>query len=88
MFAPMSARFASLCSRNGISAVATETIWAGETSMYSTSFGAGDDGLAERRAAEHLLVDELAGLVVDRLRGLRDRELRLLGGIEIDDLVA
>ena len=33
MFAPISARFASLCSRNGISAVATETICAGETSM-------------------------------------------------------
>ena len=33
MFAPMSARFASLCSRNGIKAVATETICAGETSM-------------------------------------------------------
>ena len=33
MFAPMSARFASLCSRNGISAVATETICAGFTSM-------------------------------------------------------
>ena len=33
MFEPMSARFASLCSRNGISAVATETICAGSTSM-------------------------------------------------------
>ena len=33
MFAPISARFASLCSRNGISAVATETICAGATSM-------------------------------------------------------
>ena len=40
MFAPMSARFASLCSRNGIIAVATETICAGETSMNSISFGA------------------------------------------------
>ncbi len=39
MFAPISARFASLCSRNGISAVATDTIWAGATSMKSTSFG-------------------------------------------------
>ena len=36
MFEPISARFASLCSRNGISAVATETICAGDTSMYST----------------------------------------------------
>ena len=33
MFAPMSARFASLCSRNGMSAVPTETICAGFTSM-------------------------------------------------------
>jgi hypothetical protein len=40
MFAPMSARLASLCSRNGISAVATDTICAGATSMNSTSFGA------------------------------------------------
>ena len=39
MFAPISARFASLCSRNGISAVDTETICAGETSIRSTSFG-------------------------------------------------
>ena len=39
MFAPISARFASLCSRNGISAVATETICAGATSMNSTSLG-------------------------------------------------
>ena len=36
MFAPISARLASLCSRNGISAVATDTICAGDTSMYST----------------------------------------------------
>ena len=33
MLEPMSARFASSCSRNGIIAVATETIWRGETSM-------------------------------------------------------
>src|SRR5947209_1605915 len=39
MFAPISARFASLCSRNGISAVATETICAGATSMYWISSG-------------------------------------------------
>ncbi len=39
MFAPISARLASLCSRNGIIAVATETIWAGETSMNWISFG-------------------------------------------------
>src|SRR5213082_2957838 len=40
MFAPISARFASSCSRNGMSAVDTETICAGATSMNSTSFGA------------------------------------------------
>ena len=39
MFAPISARLASLCSRNGIIAVATETICAGETSMNWISFG-------------------------------------------------
>ena len=33
MFEPMSARLASSCSRNGIIAVATDTIWRGETSM-------------------------------------------------------
>jgi hypothetical protein len=39
MLAPMSARLASSCSRNGMSAVATETICFGETSMKSTSSG-------------------------------------------------
>ena len=33
MFEPIRARFASSCSRNGIIAVATDTIWRGETSM-------------------------------------------------------
>lgn len=33
MFAPISARFASSCSRNGIIAVAMETICRGDTSM-------------------------------------------------------
>ena len=52
MFAPMSARFASLCSRNGISAVETDTICAGETSISSTSFGRRGHGLALGGAAE------------------------------------
>ena len=51
------------------------------------SFGLGGDRLALLRAAEHLVVEEPAGLVVDRLGGLRDRVLRLLGGVEVDDLV-
>ena len=33
MFAPISARFASSCSRNGTSAAATDTVCIGETSM-------------------------------------------------------
>ena len=39
MFEPISARLASSCSRNGISAVATDQIWVGETSIRSTCFG-------------------------------------------------
>ena len=39
MFAPIRARLASSCSRNGIIAVATDTVCRGETSMYSTSSG-------------------------------------------------
>ena len=35
MFEPMRARFASSCSRNGISDAATDTICFGDTSMYS-----------------------------------------------------
>ena len=43
----------------------------------------GRDGLPSARAAEDVVVHEFAGLVVDALRGLRDRVLRLLGGVEI-----
>ena len=39
MFEPIRARFASSFSRNGMSAVATETICFGETSRYWTSSG-------------------------------------------------
>ena len=39
MLAPMRARLASSCSTKGISAVETETICFGETSMRSTSDG-------------------------------------------------
>ena len=39
MFEPMSARFASSFSRNGISDAATETSWFGETSIRLTSSG-------------------------------------------------
>ena len=39
MFEPMSARFASSCSRNGISDAATDTSWFGDTSISLTSSG-------------------------------------------------
>ena len=39
MFEPIRARFASSCSRNGMSEAATDTICIGDTSMYSTSAG-------------------------------------------------
>jgi hypothetical protein len=39
MLAPISARLASSCSRNGTSAAATETVCIGDTSMKSTSAG-------------------------------------------------
>ena len=43
MLEPISARLASSCSRNGISAVATDQIWVGETSIRSTSLGAAEE---------------------------------------------
>ena len=39
MFEPISARLASSCSRKGMSAVATDQIWFGDTSIRSTSLG-------------------------------------------------
>ena len=48
--------------------------------------GGRDHRLALGGAAQHLLVLEPA-VLVERLRGLRDRALRFLGGVEIDDLV-
>ena len=39
MFEPISARFASSCSRNGMRAAATDTICFGDTSMYWTLSG-------------------------------------------------
>ena len=39
MFEPIRARLASSCSRNGISAVVTDQIWFGDTSIRFTSFG-------------------------------------------------
>ena len=44
-------------------------------------------GLARAGAAEHLLLEELARLLVDPLGRLRDREQRLFRGVEVHDLV-
>ena len=45
------------------------------------------DVLAGQRAADHVGALELAGLLVDRMVGLRDQALLLLGGVQVDDLV-
>ena len=87
MFEPMRARLASLCSRNGISAVATETICAGFTSMYWTRLGSASTGWPPGPAAEAGGVDELARPLVHGLVRLGDGELLLLGGVQVDDLV-
>ena len=50
MFEPISARLASSCSRNGISAVATETICFGDTSIISISSGGASSNSPLRRA--------------------------------------
>ena len=47
MFEPINARFASSCSRNGISDAATDTICAGATSMYWIL--SGDDSMNSLR---------------------------------------
>ena len=48
MFAPISARFASLCSRNGISAVETDTT-AGRRDVHELDLRRGGDRLAESK---------------------------------------
>jgi hypothetical protein len=85
MFAPISARLASSCSRNGISAVATETICLGETSMSCTLSGGSVDvffGVAR----DDLVGGDLA-VRVDRRVGLRDDVLVFAVGREVADLV-
>src|SRR5438552_749528 len=89
MFAPMSARFASLCSRNGISAVATETICAGAERREPPPVREPGERvglvheLRELRGAEELLQRRDHGPDVDdRLR--RDR-VDVLGGHPLAD---
>src|SRR4051794_37825132 len=82
MFEPISARFASSCSRNGMRAVVTDQIWFGETSIRSTSFGEGDVALADAA------VDRALELAVLRHLGVRlgDHLLALLGRVVVHDL--
>src|SRR2546423_171852 len=90
MFAPISARFASLCSRNGIRAVATETICAGATSMNSTCFGAAVTASpgAERREPAPMREPGERVRLVHELRQLRGAEELLQCrdyGSDVDD---
>ncbi len=103
MFAPMSARLASSCSTKGISAVDTETICFGETSIRSTSAGETKSisdvvpyevVAAPTRtpvpcgtATDEDLLLGEAARVVERRRRLGDDVLLLLVGGEVDDLV-
>ena len=49
MFEPINARLASSCSRNGISAVVTDQIWVGETSISVTCLGGTATASSSRR---------------------------------------
>ena len=75
-----------------MSAVATDTIWRGETSMKSTSAGIFSSGSPKsprgaHHAAQDLRIEELARLRVERLVGLGDDVPLLLIGGEVVDLV-
>ena len=86
MFEPISARFASSCSRKGISAVATLTICFGETSMKSTSVMG--RSLKVWRVRHATCCDREMTFLVDRRVGLRDRVLVLLVRGEEHDVIA
>ena len=62
MFEPISARLASSCSRKGISDVATDQIWVGETSIRSTCFG--DTATTSPSRARHSTRGPLSLLVL------------------------
>ena len=85
MLAPISARFASSCSRNGTSEAATDTICAGDTSMYwMRSAPTRIDSPASTRG------DQVAGqlaVLVQRRIGLGDDVLAFLDGRQVVDLI-
>ncbi len=85
MFEPISARLASSCSRNGISAVATlDDLLGRDVHVVDLVRAAPRERVAEAR--RDALVDEVT-LGVERGVGLRDVMLLFLVGGEIDDLV-
>ena len=84
MLAPIRARLASLCSRNGMSAVATDTICCGDTSMYSTSAGSariGSPPLRHRTGPTRRSLASQLGV------GLGDDLVLLLRGVEALDVL-
>ena len=84
MLAPISARFASSCSRNGTSEAATDTICAGATSMYWMRSGDDQHRFAVL-ARRHQLVGQRA-VRVERRVGLGDDVLAFLDGRQVVDL--
>ena len=88
MFEPISARLASSCSRNGISAVATDQIWVGETSIRSTSLGSRGRVLLLGGTDEDARAFQFLRLRIDLGVRLGDHFVLLLGRVEVDDLVA
>ena len=87
MFEPISARLASSCSRNGISAVVTDQIWVGETSISVDVLRRHEHVLALAGAALDLRAPQLAGLLVELGVRLGDHVVLLLGGVQMDDLL-
>ena len=85
MLEPIRARLASSCSRNGMSAVATETTCLGLTSMYSIWSGRASGNWSRWRARD-ALVDEVALLVQARV-GLGDVVRLLVVRVQVLDLV-
>ena len=87
MFEPIRARLASSCSRNGISAVATDQIWVGETSIRSTSLGGTTTYSPSRERHWTCGPLSLPVFVVDLGVRLGDHVVLLLGRVQVDDLV-
>src|SRR3989441_8928038 len=79
MFDPISARLASSCSRNGMSAVATDTVCLGEISISSTLSGGNQDDISPV-ARGHPLFSEPSALIDLGVRLGDDVLILLIGG--------